>query len=76
MAAIYEVGRAGRNEREERVFRERMDPWEEFSDQKFIARYRLNKVTACELADGLAASEWATTTHQSFAMPPHVQVCY
>ena len=43
-----------------REYYERIHPFERYTDAKFIARYRINKVLAAELADEFGQSDFAT----------------
>ena len=57
---MAEIAYVCRLNNEERTFRARLDPFDEFNEVKCRQRYRVSKDVAMELATDLEASQWST----------------
>ena len=59
--------------RRERLFRDRSNPLENFSDQELISRYRFPRHKLLEIIN-ICKDELTRTTHRNHALPVHTQV--
>lgn len=73
MAAFFVLFENDRALRRERVFRDRIDPLDKFTDYELIARYRFPRRTVLELTD-LIRNAVQHPTSRSCAIPAHTQV--
>ncbi|XP_072043033.1 putative nuclease HARBI1 [Amphiura filiformis] len=62
-----------RQNRPQRVYRDRSNPFEELSEKQFRTRYRMYKHTAIELID-MMAPDLQRDTERGHALPPYLQV--
>jgi hypothetical protein len=71
---------AGVFHHDERVFASRLNYHtgenlhDEFSEKKFLRRYRLSRPMVHTLTEGYSESEWGRKTARNFAIPDAVQV--
>ena len=59
--------------RRQRVFRDRLNPLDEYSDGEFIARYRISRYIFMELLNEIPSKLFRSTT-RSHSIPPTTQL--